>query len=348
MSFSKFSPSKISIEAAQNLTGAQKSEYFHEVRIGHPRVNSTLRELQMAALPQSGSDIALLIGPSGVGKSTVSMSMEERINQEHRAEIEADPSFIPVIRVEAPSSGESVFSWRTFYTKIGLALNEPLMNKNRVEGGRHTVVPVTSGSTVAALRMAVEKAIKGRRLKVLIIDEAVHIMRSAKGSKLASHMDALKSLANICGVTLVLVGAYDLYEVMCLSGQLARRSAMIHFGRYRPGIAEDEKSFRASIASLQKYLPLVDVPPLVDYAPELVRSCVGCVGILKQTLERMLIRVTNNKGVWDPRCLQNALLTEMQVQSILEETLSGERNIQSAIYGTGILGLVEPKRRGAA
>lgn len=351
MNSSKATPSTISVAQACGLPNDQKCEYFHHVHINHPRIASTMRELETVASPHSGTDIALVIGPSGVGKTCLCESITERVIKNHRAEIEQDPSYIPIVHVQAPSSGEIKFAWRTFYAEIGHALNEPLMHKKILdvtEDGRHTVKPVTMGSTVAAMRMAVEKALKARRTRIMVVDEAAVLMRSAKGDKLEAHIHALRSLANICGLTLVLAGSYDLYDLICLDGQLARRSAIIHFGRYQSGVAEDEKAFRLSIASLQKYLPIQDLPDLTNYAPELMRSCIGCVGSLKETLERTLIRVTENKGVWTPNCLERALLPEKQNGRILEETLAGERDIQSAIYGSGVLASTPAKRRGAA
>ncbi|MGO9016181.1 MAG: AAA family ATPase [Dissulfurispiraceae bacterium] len=327
-------------EQAMLLSDDEKLAYFHQVRVKHPRVGTILDDLETMVLPGSGTDIALLVGPTGAGKSTLSVSLMERIVKLHQAQMAKDLSFIPVVMITAPSSGENKFSWRIFYIKIGTALIEPLIDKKqefRLQDGRMSVSHVTTGSTVAGLRMAVEDALRYRHTILLIIDEAVHLIRNAKGAVLAAHMDALKSLTLLDGVTLTLalIGSYDLYQLMCLSGQVARRTAIVHFQRYCRGNAEDEKVFKKSVDKLQKYLPLSGVPDLTEMSNELMDSCIGCVGTLKETLQRALTFALRNGGKWTDACLSKALLTEGQIVAILEETLKGEVDIAKAVYGTG-------------
>lgn len=326
-------------EQAMYLSDDEKLVYFRQVRVKHPRVGSILEDLETMVLPESGTDIALLIGPSGVGKSTLGVSLKERMIKLHRDEMLEDLSFIPVVHISAPASGEKKFSWRIFYVTLGTALKEPLLDKKqefRLSDGRMSVVHFNTGSTVAGLRMSVEQALRYRRTLLVIIDEAVHLIRNAKGEALAAHMDALKSLTILEGVTLTLtlIGSYDLYQLMCLSGQIARRTAIVHFQRYCPGKPEDEKAFKNSIANLQKYMPLSGIPDLTQMSEVLMDSCVGCVGTLKETLQRALTFALRNKGKWTDACLSKALLSEGQVTAILEETLQGEVDIEKAIFGS--------------
>lgn len=329
-------------EQAMLLTDDAKLAYFRQVRVKHPRVAAILEDLETMVLPESGTDIALLIGPTGVGKTTLGVSLKEMIIKLHRDEMLKDLSFLPVVLLTAPSSGEAKFSWRIFYVKLGTALIEPLLDKKqefRLQDGRMSVSHVTTGSTVAGLRMAVEGALCYRQTILVIIDEAVHLVRNARGEMLAAHMDALKTLTLLDGVTLTLalIGSYDLYQLMCLNGQVARRTAIVHFQRYCPGVAEDEKAFRKSIDKMQKYMPLKDVPDLTQMTPELMAACIGCVGTLKETLQKALTFALRNNGKWTDACLSKALLTEGQITRILEETLQGEADIAKAIFGSGNL-----------
>lgn len=343
-------PTRISKDQALLLPDAQKREYFKHVLVRHERVSETLQDLEAMATPESGTDIALLIGPSGVGKSALTHTIKERLLTQYQAEMNEDLSFIPVIRVEAPSSGERGFSWRLFYIGLGQALNEPLMEKKieeRSVDGRLTVRPINAGATVAGLRMAVEDALRLRRTILVIVDEAVHLLRHAKGNTLASHMDALKSLANICGVTLLLVGSYDLLQLMKLSGQVARRSAILHFPRYCSGVRADEQAFKKTLQTLQKYLPISTVPDLSPLAGDLMHSCLGCVGILKDTLAKALTFALMDGGKWTDKCLQKAILSDQQIVTLLEETLEGERSIAGSVFGSGSVGWRPPERKAA-
>ncbi|MBL0210761.1 MAG: AAA family ATPase [Holophagaceae bacterium] len=331
-------PGLISHDEALKLSVEQKLAYFRAVRLLHPRINEVLHDLETMALPGSGTDIALLIGPTGVGKSTVVDGLRKRVITNHLQAIEEDPSFIPVVVMEAPSSGERMFSWRMFYLRLGEALQEPLMGRKQettLSDGRTTVRNVASGNTVTAMRVAIENVLKFRRTALVVVDEAVHLLRNLHGNSLANYMDALKSLSNICGVTLTLVGSYDLYQLMELSGQVARRSAVVHFRRYLTGVEADEQAFRITLEKLQRCIPLENQPDLMPYADDLQAGSVGCIGILKDILARALAHALQNKGVWSESLLEKAMLSQSQMESILEETVTGERLIQKATFGSG-------------
>ncbi len=324
------------------LSDDEKLAYFWRVRVKHPRVGAILEDLETMVLPGSGTDIALLIGPTGAGKTTLGVSLLERITKLHHAEMVKDLSFIPAVMLSAPSSGEGKFAWRIFYVKLGQALIEPLLDKKqefRLSDGRLSIKFASMGSTVAGLRMAVEDALRYRGTLLVIVDEGVHLIRNAKGDALAAHIDALKALTVLEGVTLTLalIGSYDLYQLMGLSGQIARRSAIVHFQRYCPGNPEDEKAFTKSLAKMQEFFPLKGVPDLTPMSGELMQFCIGCVGTAKETLQRALaFALLQNRGKWSDACLRKALLSEGQVASILEETLKGEIEIEKAIFGSRI------------
>lgn len=71
---------------------------------------------------------------------------------------------------------------------------------------------------------------------------------------------------NQCGTQMVLVGSYDLYRLMSLCGQLARRSHVLHFERYRQDPPEDIRAFIACLQSFEKMLPALWGGELTRYA----------------------------------------------------------------------------------
>jgi len=80
------------------------------------------------------------------------------------------------------------------------------------------------------------------------------------------------------------------------------------------------------------------VQKALGYTNDLMLNCIGCVGILKQTLQKALIFcLMVNNGKWDTKYLEKALLSKAQVQKILEETVDGEGNIHNSILGTNRL-----------
>ena len=239
-------------ESVLDLSSEKKLEYFSRIIARHPKMNSALDDLLTLTAPATGTDIVLLIGPSGVGKSETLATAQKRLLSRFETAMQADPGLIPVVVVEAPASGELQFSWRAFYTKLGEALNEPLLDRKRltvVEDGRWSQQTCVAGSTVAALRMALEKALKRRAARLLVIDEAAHLLSDPRPAKLLAHMDALKSLANVSGITLALDFPIKPGKSFPLFDRLAQMT--LEFG----GKLYPAKDARMTAAQYQKSYP---------------------------------------------------------------------------------------------
>ena len=235
-----------------------------------------------------------------------------------------------------PASGERAFSWRMFYSSLGGALEEPLMDRKlqtRHLDGRTTVCLPGGSSTVADMRMAVEKIIAMRRTQLIVIDEAVPILHQASGNNLVNHMDAIKTLADM-GATLVLVGSYDLLELASLNDQVARRTGLVHFTRYQTGVAKDEESFRKAVRMLQNRLPIQDLPDLTEFVEDLHVASLGCVGLLKSILSTALGYALKNGGKWSDEMLEQSLESLDNYGTILKQTIEGEAKIKDACVGS--------------
>lgn len=336
--FSKQDLESLSREQVLRLSVDDRLAYFHTVRLNHQKVSQAISDLKLMAKPGAGSDITLLIGPTGVGKSTIVNVLREHVLREYEAQMREDLGMIPIAVAEAPASGERAFSWRIFYQRLGESLQEPLMSKKQetvTKDGRVTVRPASNSATVAALRTSIEKALVYRKTSIVVVDEAVHLLRNVHGSTLENHMDAIKSLANICGVNMILVGSYDLVGLMNLSGQVARRTSIVHFPRYFADEARDVVAFSKILEKLTNYLPLADEVDLSPYASDLMQACVGCVGILKDTLSRALALALREGGKLTEAHLERAILTPMQLKAILQETLEGEKHMRTHAFGSG-------------
>ncbi len=320
------------------LSDEDRLTYFRAVRLNHEKVSHAISDLKLMAKPGAGSDITLLVGPTGVGKSTVVNVLREHVLKDYQARMKEDLALIPIAVAEAPASGERTFSWRIFYQRLGESLQEPLMSKKQetvTKDGRVTVRPASNSATVAALRTSIEKALVYRKTSIVVVDEAVHLLRNIHGSTLENHMDAIKSLANICGVNMILVGSYDLVGLMNLSGQVARRTTIVHFPRYFADEDRDVRAFERILVKFASYLPLEGEVDLSPYASDLMQACAGCVGILKDTLSRALALALREGGKLTVAHLEKAILTPMQLKAILEETLLGEKEMRTSAFGSG-------------
>ena len=306
-----------------------------ELRIRHTRIRQVMDELSCLIYPGSQESILMVCGPTGVGKSTLAKHLVTDANRQSQAQMEEDAGIIPAVYIEAPASGEENFSWRLFYSRV-LAQLESDVNLPKYhftidpDSGRMVSSSNPRDRTLAALRTAVERALLHRKTRFLVIDEAAHIIRQARRNRMEVQLDTLKSLANQAGVQIVLVGSYDLFQLMSLSAQLARRTHVLHMERYRQDNVDDERAFNACVQKFQEAGAKLWGNKVMPYAKALQENTMGCVGTLCSVLSRAA-NLAEKNGEWTEDCLRRALLTDVQRNRILEEILDGEMAINPGL-----------------
>lgn len=273
---------------------SERLAYFRSYVIAHSHLTTVTDELRRAIQEPAGRALILVIGPTGVGKTTLRLRIEQELKQRFSTTDEQDPGRIPVVGFEAVAPDSGSFSWKDYYRRALRALEEPLIDY-KIDYATHQVFrnqagEFTVGSRVVntELRQAMEQALRHRRPWAVLIDEAQHLTKMPSGRRLSDQLDCLKSLASLTGCVHVLFGTYELLPCRNLSAQLSRRSIDIHFPRYRAEYPDDVIAFQRAIFSFQRHLPLEQEPDLWRDWEYYYTHSIGCIGILKDWFTRAL------------------------------------------------------------
>ena len=312
----------------------ERLAYFEAYTVAHPLLKEAYDALIRAIRSPAGASLIFVYGPSGVGKTTLRLRVEQKLMQDFLPLAEINRCHIPVVGVEAVAPAERNFNWKDYYTRALVALEEPLID-NKVDYGVKGIYRNIFGQVVIehkvvapALRRALENALRHRQPEVFFVDEAQHMAKMASGHKLQDQLDCLKSLANMTGILHGLLGTYELLTFRNLSGQLSRRSVDIHFRRYRAELQEDVQSFKSVLFTFQCQMPLEEQPDLIKHWAYCYERTLGCVGILKNWLARALKdALAEGANTVTIKHLEQRAWSIAQCQRMLKEIQEGEKQL---------------------
>ena len=305
--------------------------YFKSFTIAHPLLREADAALKQAIQEPTGWSLIFVYGPTGVGKTTLRRRVEKHLKEAMMEALRQDPGMLPVVSLEAPAPDSHQFSWKDYYLRALVELEEPLIDR-KLTHTAHTSFRGGSGRALSdprvpgiELRLALESSLIHRRPKAFFIDEAQHLAKMRSGRKLQDQLDSIKSLASITNTVHVLFGTYELLPFRNLSAQLSRRSIDIHFPRYRAERSGDYTAFRSVVFTLQRHLPLPgesDLLPHVEYCYE--RS-IGCVGLVKDWLTRALaLAINQGADAVSFKMLQKTAWPLDQSERMAREAVDGE------------------------
>lgn len=273
-----------------------------------------------------------VFGPTGVGKTTLRYRLEQQLWEAGRAAMDQNPGHIPVVGLEVAVADADSFRWRDYYHRALMALDEPMIDHkvlpNPIPSQRVELRNSRHYRVTSELRWALEQALHYRRPVAFIVDEAQHFKRIASGRRLLDQMDTLKSLANLTGVTHVLIGTYELLGFSQLSAQLDRRSCEIHFPRYHIDVPEEMLAFKRVLLTFQRHLPLTGEPDLVSQAEYFYERSVGCVGVLKDWMTRALAAaLEDGQETLTKTVLERQALPHRKLLRMAREIREGEETL---------------------
>ena len=313
--------------------------YFQSYTIAHPRLVEAKQKLMSAIQESSRNSLVMILGPTGVGKTTLRVKTEQILTEGALSELEADRARIPVVSVEAIAPEYGNFNWRDQFKRILLQMREPLVGYKCPSAGRRNeesefYASLASKASAAAYRYAVEQALRHRQPFAVLIDEAQHMAKVTSGRRLLDQLDVIKSIANLTSTVHVLFGTYDLLAFHNLNGQLSRRSVDIHFRRYQAENEEDRKVFVNIVHSFAQRLPFAEPPDLAEDWEYLYERSIGCVGILKDWLVRALTQALKmGRTSLMRKDLEGHALSVSQCEKMLSEAVEGELRLQESEEG---------------
>jgi energy-coupling factor transporter ATP-binding protein EcfA2 len=171
---------------------ARLAYFDQQVTVLHPRQEDAYLNLWRAVRWPVGMQEVFLVGPSGVGKTTLLRKLRRAILKETRDDLLCAPGRLPLCTVVAEAPHRSQFSWRPFFVDVLTSLDEPHIEAkvDQVTMTRMSAVPdgfrrsLPGNPTVDALRDATEQALRHRRPFAVCVDEAHHIAKVAGGRQL--------------------------------------------------------------------------------------------------------------------------------------------------------------------
>jgi energy-coupling factor transporter ATP-binding protein EcfA2 len=310
----------------------ERLERFRKFTMAHPRLVTARDELMDAIDGATPGSLVLLLGPTGVGKTTLRTNVENLLLQQMMPLITADPSRLPFVSLEVPPPHTGRFRWRDYFSRLLAAMNEPLIHSKTVRVSSAALPAVTSIIRDTDLSYAAEQALRYRRPPVVFADEAQHLARVASGRRLSDQLDVIKAIANRTGTVHVLLGTYELLAFRNLSAQLSRRCLDLHFPRYRADSAADRQVFQSVLLTFQKQLPFdgSEADPMAMWEFLYERS-IGCVGILKEWLVRACVRsIRHGAPALTREHLEATALSISQCEKIHAESREGETRLDDS------------------
>lgn len=313
---------------------------FKAYAVWHPRLIQVRTQILDTIWEPADVAFVVVCGPSGVGKSKLAEVLTTRLNTPNAAWSGQNTRRALLINTRPPD-GE-LFHRTHFYQKGLTQLGKTTFDRRiRVDvvTAEHLIEKKRTRSKTASrypddpeMRDVYEEELRRLGLRVVVLDEAQHMITSADGKQPKDQLDWIKSMATETGVLHVLIGTYGVLPFCNLDGQMARRGSEIHFAPYHMEDEKDCQAFCNAFSSLLKQIPLpVDHDALMQRWWYFFEGSVGCIGILKQWLVRALYRALREARPELTRMhLEKSVLPDAKWERMRADARSGEAEFQYA------------------
>jgi len=266
--------------------------------VQHARFNHLNEDILTHLQNPNDHSLLLVIGPSGVGKTTYEYYLHETLK--NLTKLGMDDNFGPPIYIEVPVRKKNEFPWRSFLEEIFVALGDDGFDKkvdfdqiisSLKEGGKPSS---RARLTLGQLERLVIERISRLRPIAIIMDECQSFCADLPASVAKNNLETLKSWTNKMDTRLILFGTHEASPLLNMNEQLSRRVNLVYYKRYKNSQNDLTEFMRVFKTFIVDFGIRID-PDLGKNVPFIYNHSLGCVGLLFDWLARCYTRLTSKK-----------------------------------------------------
>ncbi|WP_414490553.1 ATP-binding protein [Stenotrophomonas maltophilia] len=289
-------------------------EAVNGARFPHPRYVEAVRSAAALMTFSGDGSVIAMVGPPRAGKSTAGRAAAREVYPH------STPDSIPYVVVDCSRTDAGYMSMRYLTLDLLAQLGHPFYGD--LEHSLRLKLTETNA------RLQLRRAIEYRRTKLLIIDEAHHLLRVKDRSGREAALESLKCLGNETGALIFLIGGYELLRECFCSAHMNGRLSILHFPRYGTSIS-DAGCFDRILASYDVLLPWAKGHSLLEMRDLLYEGSLGSCGLVGNWILLALARMTSLRSQRLRMEHFRSARYKQQLAEIAEDITFGESALQS-------------------